>query len=212
MTGDHLARARWIERHILPHEPALRAWLAKRAAAGLDVDDIVQETYAILASLDSVENITYPKTYTFKVAVSVVLSHVRRSRIVPMMNVGDIDLLGAVDDMPSPEQEVSDRDELRRVGEAIGQLPNMCRKVFAMRRVEGLSQRQIAEHLGIAEKTVEKHIAKGVRIMMDIFGRGGKSPSRASISEQTEDLPSEDRRTARGVSPFARRTKDPDKK
>ena len=73
MLEQHLNRARWLERHILPHEEALRAWLHKKTTVGLDVDDIVQETYAILASLDSVENIQYPKTYAVKVAVSVIL-------------------------------------------------------------------------------------------------------------------------------------------
>ncbi len=189
---DHMERARWLERHVLPHEAALRGWLLRKSTSGLDVDDIVQETYAILASLDSVENIRYPRTYAFKVAISVVLSHVRRSRIVPIQTVSDVDVLGAVDDMPSPEREVSDRDELRRVGEAIAKLPGMCRKVFVLRRVEGLSQREIADRLGIAEKTVEKHITKGVRAMMETFGRGGKSTGHSSISGQADLLPAED--------------------
>ena len=179
--GDYSSRARWLEQHILPHEAALRAWLQGRVVPRLDVDDFVQEIYAIMASLDSVEDIKYPKAYAFKVAMSVVSTHVRRSRIVPFMTLGDFDTLGLADEMPSPEQEVSDRDELRRVGEAIALLPAMCRQVFVLRRVEGLSQREIADRLGIAEKTVEKHISKGVRILMNIFGRGGKSLARSSI-------------------------------
>ena len=36
--------------HILPHEAALRGWLSRRRApAAFDVDDIVQESYALLA-------------------------------------------------------------------------------------------------------------------------------------------------------------------
>ncbi|MBC7168934.1 MAG: RNA polymerase subunit sigma-24, partial [Phenylobacterium sp.] len=46
-------RAVWLAQRILPHEPALRAWLSRRTA-GLEVDDIVQETYAILAGLGEV--------------------------------------------------------------------------------------------------------------------------------------------------------------
>ena len=179
--GNYSSRARWLEQHILPHEAALRAWLQGRLVPRLDVDDIVQELYAIMASLDSVEGIKYPKAYAFKVAMTVVSTHVRRSRIVPFMTMGDLDTLGAVDETPSPEQEVSDRDELRRVGEAIALLPAMCRQVFVLRRVEGLSQREIADRLGIAEKTVEKHISKGVRILMNIFGRGGKGLARSSM-------------------------------
>lgn len=192
MVEELFSRARWLEQHILPHEAALRAWLAGRVVPRLDVDDIVQEVYAIMASLDTVEDIKYPKAYAFKVAMSIVSTHVRRSRIVPIMTLSDIDTLGAVDEMPSPEQEVSDRDELRRVGEAIGLLPEMCRKVFVLRRIEGLSQRQIADRLGIAEKTVEKHISKAVRIMMDIFGRGGKRMAPSLVLRRVEQVRDEE--------------------
>ncbi len=189
---EYLSRARWLEQHILPHEAALRAWLAGRVVPRLDVDDIVQEVYAIMASLDFVENIKYPKAYAFKVAMSIASTHVRRSRIVPIMTLRDVDTLGAADAMPSPEQEVSDRDELRRVGEAIELLPAMCRKVFVLRRIEGLSQRQIAVRLGIAEKTVEKHISKAVRIMMDIFGRGGKRIAPSPVQRRAQQLRDEE--------------------
>jgi len=48
--------------------------------------------------------------------------------------------------------------------------------------VEDLPQKEIARRLGISEKTVEKHIAKGSRMMADFFhGRteAGAPPSKA---------------------------------
>jgi RNA polymerase sigma-70 factor (ECF subfamily) len=70
----------------------------------------------------------------------------------------------------------------------LAKLPDKCRAVFMARRVEGLSHRETAEKFGISEKTVEKHMAKGIRLLMDLFGRGGKSPQLASKErvEQTE--------------------------
>ena len=38
----------------LPHEPALRAWLRRRRLGGLDIDDIIQETYTRLIAAESV--------------------------------------------------------------------------------------------------------------------------------------------------------------
>ncbi|MGE3476552.1 MAG: RNA polymerase sigma factor [Rhodospirillaceae bacterium] len=193
-------RARWLEQHVLPHDAALRAWIQKKVPVGLDVDDVVQEAYAILASLDSVESIRNPKSYTLRVAYSVILSHVRRARIVPMMTVSDVDFLGASDDTPSVERTVSDRDDLRRVGDAISELPPTCRQVFVLRRIDGLSQREIAERLGITVKTVEKHITKAVRVLVDSFGRGGSGPGRASIGGQTNKAAAEDHVPAPNVS------------
>jgi RNA polymerase sigma-70 factor (ECF subfamily) len=180
MTRVSDERARWLARHVLPHEPALRAWLSTRRVADLDVDDIVQETYARLASAESVADVRNARTYAFQTAYSVIMSHLRRSRVVSIRAVADIDELGAVSDSPSPEEEAADRDELHRLAEAVAALPEKVREVFSLRRIEGLSQRQVAERLGLAESTVEKHMAKSFRLLMDRFGRGGKAPSRAS--------------------------------
>jgi RNA polymerase sigma-70 factor (ECF subfamily) len=38
--------------------------------------------------------------------------------------------------------------------------------VFLLRRIEGLSQRQTAERLGVTENVVEKEVARGLRIIM----------------------------------------------
>src|SRR3546814_3901690 len=52
-------RTRWFFRSILPHEPALRAWLGRCMVPGIDPDDIIQESYAILAGLDRVDSIQH---------------------------------------------------------------------------------------------------------------------------------------------------------
>ena len=85
MGEDLTRRAEWLSRHILPHEPALRRQLGFwRLPGGLEANDVVQEAYARFASLDSVSDIRNPKSYLFRVARSIVLAHVRRSKIVPM--------------------------------------------------------------------------------------------------------------------------------
>jgi RNA polymerase sigma-70 factor (ECF subfamily) len=37
-------RALWLGRHVLPHEPQLRAWLRRRSLGGLEVEDVTQKT------------------------------------------------------------------------------------------------------------------------------------------------------------------------
>lgn len=179
-------RALWLARHVLPHEPALRAWLSSRRVDGLEVDDIVQETYARLASADCVDSVRNARTYTFQTAHSVIMTHLRRSRIVSIRAVANIEQLGGIDNIPSPEIQVVDRDELHHLAEAIAALPERVRAVFTLRRVEGLSQREVAERLQIAESTVEKHMAKGFRLLMATFGRSGNIEPGASRHAQNE--------------------------
>lgn len=179
-------RALWLARHVLPHEAALRAWLSRRRVDGLEIDDIVQETYARLASAESIEGVRNARTYAFQTAHSVIMSHLRRSRIVSIRTVANIEQLSGIDDLPSPESQVADRDELHHLAEAIAALPERVRAVFTLRRVEGLSQRQVAMRLEIAESTVEKHMAKGFRILMARFGRSGNVEPGASRHAQNE--------------------------
>jgi len=182
-------RTRWFLRTILPHEPALRGWLGRRLPAGLDADDIIQEAYAILADLESVADIRNPRAYLFQVARSVITRHVRRARVVPINTVEDLSQLEQPDDRPSPEQVAIDRDELRRLAQAIGAMPAKTQEAFILRRVEGLSQREISTRMAISENTVEKHISRGLRFLIDWFGHGGKALAKASRDKEMEVAP-----------------------
>jgi len=175
-------RAAWLARHILPHEPALRAWLMRRQVAGLDVDDIVQETYARLSMTEKVDHIREPRVYMFQTARSVIVTYIRHSRVISIQSVGQSVSFDIADDVPDPETQASDRDELRRLAEAIAFLPEKIRDVILLRRIEGLSQRQVAERLGLSESTVEKHMSNGFRRLGEAFRRGGK-PGRSASSQ-----------------------------
>jgi RNA polymerase sigma factor (sigma-70 family) len=179
-------RAIWLGRHVLPHEPALRTWLSHRRLGGLDVDDVIQETYTRLISAESVHHVLDAKSYTFQIAASVVIDHLRRMKVVSISSVPDLDYLEVVSDDPSPERQVIDRDELHRLAQTIAGLPAKVREVFTLRRVYGLSQREVAEKMGISESTVEKHMSRGFLIMLERLGHGGKEPLHPSSSRSSK--------------------------
>jgi RNA polymerase sigma factor (sigma-70 family) len=173
-------RARWLANAILPHEPALRRWLARKNIRGIEVDDLIQDTYAILAGMESVANIQNPKAYAYQTANSLVLIYLRRARVVSIQAVANIETIAGTDSSPSPEQVVADREELEKISDALEQLPARCREVFILRKIQGLSQREVAVRLGISEGTVEKQVHKGLEMLLGRFGRGGKRGPQAS--------------------------------
>ena len=173
-------RALWLGRNVLPHEASLRAWLKRRRLQGLEVDDIIQETYSRLIAADSVAHVLDAKSYTFQTASSVVIDHLRRMKVVSIASVPDMEALEIRSEDPSPERQVIDRAELQRLAVAIAALPIRVREVFTLRRIHGLSQREVAEKMGIAESTVEKHMSRGFLIMLELFGYGGNAPPHPS--------------------------------
>jgi RNA polymerase sigma-70 factor (ECF subfamily) len=186
MSGFDQERTRWFLRNILPHEPELRAWLSRSTIVGLEPDDVIQQSYAIFAEMERVDTISYPRAYLFQVARSLITRHIRRARIVPLHAIDDIERFDCPDDSPSPEQYAVDRDELRELAHAIAAMPEKMREAFILRRVHGLPQREIASQMNISENTVEKHISRGIRFLIEWFGHGGRERSRGSSSKGVE--------------------------
>ncbi|MCL7714083.1 RNA polymerase sigma factor [Stenotrophomonas mori] len=169
------ARAAWLAEHVLPCEPALRDWLHRRLPVHQDVDDVVQEAYAILAAMEDVSHVRQPRAYLYSVAQSVVLQQLRRAQVVSIEAVAEIERVATSGDEACPERTASSRQELARIGSLINGLPDKCREAFVLRRVEGYSQREIAQRMQISENTVEKHICKGIRVLMDSMKRDGEN-------------------------------------
>lgn len=191
MARIQTERASWLAQHILPHEGTLRAWLARRRVEGLEIDDVVQEAYAKLASMESVEGVRNPRAYLLQTAYSIVCSHLRRSQVVSIRPVEDAQLWEFACEAPSPESRACDRDELNRIGELVARFPKQIAAVFVLRRVEGLSQRETAKRLNVTESTVEKHMAKGLHLFMDSVARSG-IPSRGASNRRKASLTGKD--------------------
>lgn len=162
-----VGRAQWLADQILPHEPSLRRWLRERLAlSAADADDIIQESYATLAALESVEHVREPRAYLFTVARSLVQQHLRRAQVVAIETMAELDGLGTEAPRACPEGFASARQQLALAQRLLAELPSRSREVFRMRRIEGLSQREISERLRISQSTVEKHMIKALRLLM----------------------------------------------
>jgi RNA polymerase sigma factor (sigma-70 family) len=90
---------------------------------------------------------------------------VRRERIVSIQAGGENEYLNVLVDEISPEQRVLANQELARLARAFDRLSAKCREVVWLRRVKELSQKEVANRLGLAEKTVEKHLRTGARLL-----------------------------------------------
>jgi RNA polymerase sigma-70 factor (ECF subfamily) len=63
---------------------------------------------------------------------------------------------------------------------AVRTLPVQCRRAFVLKKVYGLSRREIAEYMGLSESTVQKHIAKGMTMCAEYMEELERAPQPAA--------------------------------
>jgi RNA polymerase sigma factor (sigma-70 family) len=150
----------------LEFEGVLRACLHRYARNTADVDELLQETYAHLLAAGSQprEEIRSIRAFALTVARNVALSWLRHRQVVPIELVADLEQLELLDERGQVDEIVNTHQELALLTAAVARLPARCRQVFTLRKVYGLSQKEIAAELRISENTVEQHLAKGVRL------------------------------------------------
>lgn len=170
--------ARWVAVEILPHEARIRSWLRRSRLSSDDIDELMQEAYCRIAMLESVDHIDAPGAYFFSIVRNLLLRRLKRQRIVAFETIAEIE--SYQDDRPSPEQVIGSKLAYEKVLVMIADLPDRCRRIVQLRKIEGWSQRQIAEHLGTTEKAVEKQIWAGVRAVREAW-RSSNSVDEESI-------------------------------
>jgi len=174
----------WFVQEVLPLEASLVRYLRRNWRDENDIADLRQEVYARVygKALGSIP--AQAKPFVFMTAKNLLIDRIRRARVVSIEAVAEIDELRVIADDLSPERVAGGREELRRLQIALDALPPRCREVVFLRKVEGLSQREVAQRMGIVEDTVERQVAKGIRAMADaLFGEGAKS-SDSPVSEE----------------------------
>lgn len=178
----------WFAREILAHEAALVRFLNRAWPKRDEIHDLRQEIYVRVYEAAAQSRPISPKSFLFTTARNLMADRVRRSRVVSIEAVGDIAALNVLVDEVSPERRIDGRQELKRLARAFDLLPPRCREVVWMRRVEEIPQKEVAERLGISERTVEAHVLNGMRYLADAFltERAPKLAKDASEADETE--------------------------
>jgi RNA polymerase sigma factor (sigma-70 family) len=187
---------RWFIREVLVHEASLTRYLARMWSAPDDILDIRQDSYVRVYEAAAKARPLRPKSFLFQTARHLMVDRLRRKRVVSIESVEDLDALNVSIDELSPERRVSALQELRHLAQAFDQLPVKCRRVVWMRKVEGLSQREVAQRLNIVEETVEKHVARGMQFLAkSLFGNDISAKLRASRENAGSELGDEQQQT-----------------
>ena len=160
----------WFMREVLPLEPMLTRFLQRNWRNEAEIGDLRQEPYARVYEAAQRERPLLVKPFLFQITRNLMIDRLRRQSVVSLESMTDFEWLNVSDDKPSSEAYVAARQELRLLQTALDALPPRCRQVVLMRKVEGLSQKEVAKRMGITIETVENQVAKGMRLLAQALG------------------------------------------
>jgi len=176
----------WFAREILTHEAALVRYLNRTWPRRDEIHDLRQEIYVRVYEAAGRARPASPKSFLFTTARNLMADRVRRGRVVSIEAIGDLAALNVMVDEVSPERRLDARQEIKRLTQALNQLPPKCREVVWLRRVDEMPQREVARRLGISVRTVETHVQKGMRLLADAFFGAGAIEPPTERSEKIE--------------------------
>lgn len=155
-----------------------------RIVAPDDVEDIVQETFIKSYEADLKQDIKYTRSYMLRTAKHLALNHVAKwdNKYSDSLD-GNNEYQQALSSL-NLEDEVTSKERFLLFCRSTEQLSQAVRKCFILKKVYGMSQKEIAEQMQLSESTVEKHIAKGLLQSMQYMQAQGYTARSCSRSGQ----------------------------
>jgi RNA polymerase sigma-70 factor (ECF subfamily) len=135
--------------------------LVRRFVRPADIEDIVQETFLRAYEAERDRPIREPRAFMLQTARNLALNHLGRSEQKLVDSLEDVTDTQVLPKSDSLEADFETRERFHAFCRAVRELPLQCRRTFILKKVYGLSQKEISAYLGIAESTVEKHVTKG---------------------------------------------------
>ena len=158
LAGRQSAFADLMRRHREPIYRLIRGYVGNAE----DALDLVQECFtSAYLNLERYDQARPMRAWLSRIAINKCRDWARRRRVRRfLLAAGSMTREAAqVPDLtPAASDAMSDRDALERLWKAIAELPATLKEPLILRTIEGLSQAETAEVLGISEKAVETRL------------------------------------------------------
>lgn len=163
-----------FDRFVTEQRQALLGFLGRLNANQADAEDIAQESFLSLVRYRDQEPVESWRPLLFRIALNAWNDRRRRQQTRSDLTWLSLQEVGT-EQVPSSDvphdKRISDQQELALIRDTILQLPQRCRQVYLLNRIEGMSYSEIARHCGISVKAVEKHIAKALVTLRERVAR-----------------------------------------
>lgn len=127
-----------------------------------EIEDVAQETYLRAYVAEQMKAIEQPKAYLFRTARNIALTELTKKSRKITDYLEEAGVSTVPDNAAGADSEAEAEELLGMYCEAVAQLPEKCRQVFLLRKVHGLSHRDIAVRMALSVSSVEKYLHTGI--------------------------------------------------
>ncbi|MBK5004641.1 sigma-70 family RNA polymerase sigma factor [Pseudomonas sp. S32] len=150
----------------LAHRAALLDYASPIVGCRARAEDVVQEAWLRFSRQDADTKISHPASYLYRIVRNLSLDHTRRMATEKVQPGGEEMLTDLPSSCASPEQAVTQQDELAVISRALEALPERTRVAFEMHRLGGFTLQQVATHLGVSVSLVHQLVHDALRQCM----------------------------------------------
>ncbi|MBR2820084.1 MAG: sigma-70 family RNA polymerase sigma factor [Reyranella sp.] len=156
----------------IEHRDRLLTYAARIVRSRASAEDIVQEAWLrFSARARQGSEIAQPQGYLYRIVRNLALNWAKRTTRHGPIDVPEPVMEGVAADLPSAEQVLVYRDELRLLEDSIAELPERTQTAFYLYRIEGRSLQDIANELNISVVRVHQLVKEaGLHAARRLFG------------------------------------------
>ena len=160
---------------FVEHQAFLKRFVARYFANRQDIEDVVQDTYLRAYAAETSRDIAAPKAYLFRIARNVALNKLAKKSRQITDYLEEASSSAVMDTAPAADQELAAQELLGLYCQAIATLSEKCREVYLLRKVYGLSHKEIASRMSLSVSSVEKYLRQGI-LVCDAYVRKNEEP------------------------------------
>ncbi|MFL0350378.1 putative RNA polymerase sigma factor FecI [compost metagenome] len=158
--------------HLLGAYDELKRRLVRKLGSEELAGDALQDTWMRLSTrrhrLDPVQN---PAAYLLRMAMNTVIDRQRADH--RLLSLEEVDtLMDMADPGPGPAQAAEQEMALEDMVGLLQRMPERRRRILLAIRVDGLQQRDVAEHLGVSLRLVQRELKAAQDYLAERSGQG----------------------------------------
>ena len=180
----------WFADHVFAFKQEHRRYALSLVRQQEEAEELVQEAYARLFALEEWAGIANPHAFTMRIIRNLAIERFRRADVVRLDQGAMLTSLEIADQDPTPDVIAMDRSELSHIVQVMQDMPPRMREALHLRRIEGLPPALVAERMNISVSTVETHLVRGLKLLVERRDRlnGSMKAEQASQCESRERL------------------------